>query len=303
MKVIVTAARKGGVGKTTLAVGLSDYLSCFKKKRVVLVDLDPQASATAFSLFGDQALLMDAVLSGATSSIFLEGLLTGTATIESGMLRKAGSSTDSDGEGGDYALLCGDIRLKTVEEQVVIGAALSTSSRSIVEQQAAIAGAVEALGRRLKMSLSEFGRVEGIDYVILDTEATFGRVAQIAAVAADLMLVPTIADRLSLSSLDGLLLELENSGRRDVLRRTAVVFSKFQAGYDQQSLIDKVASKELLPRIAGGVKMLDHKLLHKKHISELTPFSFEKKTFRQKYQNASQSVIDCCGEIFDRFLR
>lgn len=37
---------KGGVAKTTLAVNLADYLSRMAKKRVLLVDLDPQFNAT-----------------------------------------------------------------------------------------------------------------------------------------------------------------------------------------------------------------------------------------------------------------
>ncbi|MFN7505557.1 MAG: ParA family protein, partial [Limnobacter sp.] len=49
MKTIIISSRKGGAGKTTLSLNLSTLASQQGKKKVALLDLDPQGS----SLFWD----------------------------------------------------------------------------------------------------------------------------------------------------------------------------------------------------------------------------------------------------------
>jgi chromosome partitioning protein len=47
-KIITIMNFKGGVGKTTLSIEISTALARFYGKRTLLVDLDPQASATFY---------------------------------------------------------------------------------------------------------------------------------------------------------------------------------------------------------------------------------------------------------------
>ena len=53
MAVVSIINFKGGVGKTTMTLALSDFLSSLYRKRVLLIDLDPQANLT-IACIGDE---------------------------------------------------------------------------------------------------------------------------------------------------------------------------------------------------------------------------------------------------------
>src|SRR2546430_17681574 len=88
MKIVAIANQKGGVGKTTTAVNLGAALA-ESGKRILIVDLDPQANATSsFGLQGvEDASLYEPLLGGAsiTEKILptrLEGLFTRPADLD-----------------------------------------------------------------------------------------------------------------------------------------------------------------------------------------------------------------------------
>ncbi|WP_348660534.1 ParA family protein [Chlamydiifrater volucris] len=49
MKIITFCSFKGGTGKTTLSMNVACYLSEMKNKKVLLIDMDPQANLTAYA--------------------------------------------------------------------------------------------------------------------------------------------------------------------------------------------------------------------------------------------------------------
>lgn len=164
-RVIAIANQKGGVGKTTTTVNLGAALA-ERGRRVLVIDLDPQASLTL-------ALGLDA-----------DGL---THTIYSAMMATV--------KGEDAAL---DGLLQRTE------AGLDLLPSSIELSQAELDLTREPLGiYALRDSMNAL--VDGYDYVLIDCPPSLGILTANALAAAGEVIIPLQADYLALKGVDLLL--------------------------------------------------------------------------------------------------
>ena len=166
-KIITIINFKGGVGKTTVAIELSTALARFYGKRTLLVDLDPQASAT-FYVMEQQRWLTWKDTNGSTADLFAQ-------QHRHFPIRKA---------------IVTDV---IQDKAAVLGFDLLPSNPDLVDVDLRLADFVgyNVLQRALDQVHHEY------DYIICDCPPNFNPVTKNALWASDAYVVPTIPDFLS----------------------------------------------------------------------------------------------------------
>jgi chromosome partitioning protein len=178
-KVISVVNRKGGVGKTTLTVGLADALVSELSADVAVVDLDPQGSASRMLMSDDEfagSVLEDRNLWGLMHG-GIHGAEAEAQDVQYGMRHKIRGR-----EGVNFGLIPNSDRFWDLEAEEV---RLNNAIR--------LAAQIERLLARL---------VETHQYVIVDCPPGQTFSTRAALGASDLILVPTTPDRLSIWGMD-----------------------------------------------------------------------------------------------------
>ena len=183
-KVIAVANMKGGVGKTSVVVGLAEALAAGGSE-VLVIDLDPQASAS-ICIAGDDILKV-LIEGGQTIEAFLEDYLLKDRKVRfDDCIRECASDVSHRGEQLPISLLASSPALRMFEQRLVYR---GTKQRHSLEE------IVIRLWDLMRDQLKKTKR--SYDYILLDCPPGISSLTDVSIRLADLVIVPTIPDFLS----------------------------------------------------------------------------------------------------------
>lgn len=179
-KIVSFINMKGGVGKTTTSINIADTLVKHFKKNVLVIDMDPQFNAT------------QALFSSYLGIKFYENLLNEKKTIASVLMSLQGSGVTQEVAAYTSKDLIQELH-REVDKQTGNSASLYMlpGDLELIDYESSKRGAEKILSSYIEDDiLINFD----LDYVIIDTPATYSIYSQAALIASESYIVPIAPD-------------------------------------------------------------------------------------------------------------
>jgi chromosome partitioning protein len=202
--VLTVSMQKGGVAKTTSSVAVA-YLLAAKGKRVLLVDADPQGSATV--ALGQDPHGLE----------IMRKTLTAVLDANSDLPTREALVAVCEGQ---FQLLASSIALSEIEISMMADPTASLA---------------------LREKLSEVR--EDFDYIVIDTPPNLGLMTASALAAADYVLIPSQTEQLSLMGIPLLMRTIDRTKRR--VNRHLKVLGILPTIFTPNTIVDKMMLDEL----------------------------------------------------------
>lgn len=193
MRSIAIFNNKGGVGKTTLLCNLASYFNKHKKQRVLIVDADPQCSATIY-LF-NQTQLND--FYGRTDAPSIYRIVQHLRKVKGGYIKKDLIPIQSDTNFG-IDVIIGDTRLALAEDFLSKDWSEATNG----EERGLLTTFI------FKGLLNELKNY--YDYVFFDMGPSLGAINRTVLLACDYFIMPMSSDIFCLRAIENISLSLKN---------------------------------------------------------------------------------------------
>ena len=217
-KAIAVMTSKGGVGKTTISLGLAETITCETQSRVLLIDADPQGSVTAMMDLHDDAPIGDRI----TLTSLLSTVLNQSAGEDAEhLIASFAGSGGSDIDGTESLdILPGGASLIKLERQL---------TRSGCEADLAC-----GIGRLLDLLRRAY------DLIVVDCSPGLYLSTECWIQSCDYQLAPIKADKFSLPALD-LVFDFRRTQKSGPLSKwLGIVVNCYQGNEAERAILSKV---------------------------------------------------------------
>jgi cellulose biosynthesis protein BcsQ len=279
---LAVANRKGGVGKSTIAVMLAHAFSVWGGKRVLILDLDSQCNSSMILLGGEGWVAARAARK--TVADYFADLFEGSSRAPRDyLIEGVGDVTGQDGKAPPLSLLPGSLLLDDVQGDLFLAYA---SKRAEPDMGKGLRGWFETLLRRFD---TEF------DIVILDCAPGLSFAALAALYTANMVVVPFRPDYVSLHAVDRVALIIEQRANLDELaeiplesRRYVCLANYVRANPRERLLIEETSLAH---------PMLATELPQRDGIANAFDWFPQRRPIEEKYGSAIEDVRNLYEEI------
>ncbi|MBU3197647.1 ParA family protein [Clostridium algidicarnis] len=293
-KVISLINLKGGVGKTTTTVALAEFLTLEKRKKVLVIDLDPQTNATVM-LINQDAWKRANDNKRTIHQMFLDKL---NDTDYFDIYKSIIKGVSSIGGGiPDLHLLPSSIDLLDVQDRIPMINQMNSFAQS----------PITVLANYLTQQI-----IDEYDYILIDCPPNLGVITLNGIYLSDYYLIPVVADILSTygipqikDRINKVSVNIKSINRSYNIKPLGIVITKYrmQSRMHRETRDDLILRSKLAETDKRSVPQV-FKVYVKEttRISEATDIDVQINTLKQKY-GYSQEVYDAYENITNEFIR